>query len=243
MAQKKWGPALLPAPTAPSEGYAGIRNLVRFGLSAQPDPLSILAHQLRRRFPPDRSLLRGARPIYSTAPPESSLAFRPVRPVHEDPNPEELQPSGQSRPMFRGPSWGNRSHVPLRSPKSRRTPEAASHKRQFPLPAPLPGWPRKEPKLFPLPAGGDRFFCPFLARSTVAGFPGRLGLPPRSQESPCACHPSRGSEKYGTKPVDNGDIGNKARNLLRLPESRLLTTSAKCLNPLPSSPIQPISRA
>src|SRR5207244_13403015 len=25
--QKKWGPALLPAPTAPSEGSAGVRNL------------------------------------------------------------------------------------------------------------------------------------------------------------------------------------------------------------------------
>jgi hypothetical protein len=29
-AQKKWGPALLPAPTAPSEGSAGVRNLVCF---------------------------------------------------------------------------------------------------------------------------------------------------------------------------------------------------------------------
>jgi len=28
-AQKKWGPALLPAPTAPSEGSAGVRNLVK----------------------------------------------------------------------------------------------------------------------------------------------------------------------------------------------------------------------
>ena len=27
MPQKKWGPALLPAPTAPSEGSAGVRNL------------------------------------------------------------------------------------------------------------------------------------------------------------------------------------------------------------------------
>jgi hypothetical protein len=175
--------------------------------------------------------------------PRARLPVQPARPVHEVRNSEELQPSGQSRPMFRGPSWGNRSYVPLRSPKSRRTPGAASHKRQFPLPAPLPGWPRKEPKLFPLPAGGDRFFCPILARSAVAGFPGRLGLPPRSQESPCTSAPSRGSEKCGTKPVDNGDIGNKRRNLLRLPESRLLTTSAKCLNRLPSSPNRLISRA
>jgi hypothetical protein len=27
--KQKWGPALLPAPTAPSEGYAGVRNLVK----------------------------------------------------------------------------------------------------------------------------------------------------------------------------------------------------------------------
>src|SRR5947209_7340921 len=27
-AQMKWGPALLPAPTAPSEGSAGVRNLI-----------------------------------------------------------------------------------------------------------------------------------------------------------------------------------------------------------------------
>jgi hypothetical protein len=32
--QKKWGPALLPAPTAPSEGYAGVRNLVHLSPKA-----------------------------------------------------------------------------------------------------------------------------------------------------------------------------------------------------------------
>jgi hypothetical protein len=41
---------------------------------------SILAHQLRRRFSPNRSLVRGARPIYSTAQPEGSLVFRSFRP-------------------------------------------------------------------------------------------------------------------------------------------------------------------
>jgi hypothetical protein len=45
---------LLPGPTAPSEGFAGVRNL---DLSARrpKNPSSILAHQLRRRFPPRRS--------------------------------------------------------------------------------------------------------------------------------------------------------------------------------------------
>ena len=46
-----------------------------------PDPLSILAHQLRRRFPPNSSLHKGgARSIYLTARPEGSLVFRPSRP-------------------------------------------------------------------------------------------------------------------------------------------------------------------
>ena len=71
---------MLPAPTAPSEGSAGVRNLVDRAL--QPTyPLSILAHQLRRRFLSDRSLLRGARLIYSTTWPEGSLVARSVRPA------------------------------------------------------------------------------------------------------------------------------------------------------------------
>ena len=94
---------MLPAPTAPSEGSAGVRNLVHFGLSAQPDPLSILAHQLRRRIPPNRSLLRGARPTYSTAPPGGSLVFRPSRPGVWDRNPSKPKPSSVPRPFLGRP--------------------------------------------------------------------------------------------------------------------------------------------
>ena len=142
---------MLPAPTAPSEGYAGVRNLVHLDPKAQPDPLSILAHQLRRRFPSDRSLLRGARPIYSTAPPESSPVFRPVRPFHESPSSEELKPSGQSRPIFRGPSWGDRSRVPLRSPKSREGPQEPRRTRgNFLFRRLFPAGPGKNPKALPI---------------------------------------------------------------------------------------------
>jgi len=35
-AQKKWGPALLPAPTAPRHGFAGVRNLGQSGPKAPP---------------------------------------------------------------------------------------------------------------------------------------------------------------------------------------------------------------
>ena len=67
--QRKWGPALLPAPTAPSEGSAGVRNLV------PGDPCSILAHQLRRRLASNCYLVRGARPIYSKDNPEDHQSF------------------------------------------------------------------------------------------------------------------------------------------------------------------------
>ena len=94
---------MLPAPTAPSEGYAGVRNLVHLNPTAQPYPLSILAHQLRRRIPPNRSLLRGARSFYSTAPPEGSLVFRPFRPVFWNRSSSKPKPSSVPRPFLGRP--------------------------------------------------------------------------------------------------------------------------------------------
>src|SRR4051812_30410311 len=78
---EKWGLALLPAPTAPSEGSAGVRNLVRLNPKIQTNPLSILAHQLRRRIPSNSSLGE-EEPARSTktARPEGSLVSRPTRP-------------------------------------------------------------------------------------------------------------------------------------------------------------------
>jgi hypothetical protein len=170
-AQKKWGPALLPAPTAPSEGSAGVRNLV--DKTFRPTyPLSILAHQLRRRFPSCSALFRGARLIYLTTWPEGSLVFRLARPgagtsirrLNFRPIPPDVPRPflGQSLPRpasltFPVPS----EEVGGREP--RRTTGRLS------LPAPLPGWPREEPKLFPLPAGGDRTFGHLPHPPAVAG--------------------------------------------------------------------------
>jgi hypothetical protein len=103
------------------------------------NPLSILAHQLRRRFPPCISLFRGARLTYSTTWPESSLVVRSARPGRN-------RNSSQNRPMFRGPSWETLYRVPLCSPKFRRTPGAASHDRKISLPAPLTSWLQLEPE-------------------------------------------------------------------------------------------------
>src|SRR5579872_3920537 len=104
--QQKWGPALLPAPTAPSEGSAGIRNLV--DRSFRPTyPLSILAHQLRRRFASCYSLLRGARLIYSTTWPEGSLVFRLARPgIFEISDPKTFNLSAPKPPDVPRPFLG-----------------------------------------------------------------------------------------------------------------------------------------
>ena len=117
----KWGPALLPAPNAPSEGYAGVRNLVHLNPKAQPYPLSILAHQLRRRFPPNSSLLRGARSIYQTARPEGSLVFRPFRPGVWNRSPSKPKPSNVLRPFLGNPlsrpASLTRSHKETQEPR------------------------------------------------------------------------------------------------------------------------------
>ena len=103
VAQKKWGPASLPAPTAPSEGYAGVRSTWSRPAKRLGPRFSILAHQLRRRIPPNRSLFRGARPIYSTARPEGSLVFRPFRPGVWNRSSSKPKPSSVPRPFLGRP--------------------------------------------------------------------------------------------------------------------------------------------
>ena len=133
---------MLPAPTAPSEGSAGVRNLVDKTFRPT-NPLSILAHQLRRRFPSNRSLLRGAKPTYSSSDPEDHRSFDPFG----LPRTEALS---QNRPMFHGPSWVDHSCVPLCSHIPRGDTRAASRLRKIDssgassrlAPLPLPKEPR-----------------------------------------------------------------------------------------------------
>src|SRR5438045_5704438 len=97
------------------------------------NPLSILAHQLRRRFVSNRSLLRGARPAYSTARPEGSLVVRPVRPA--------LRTEALAAKTIRCSAallgvTTLASRFAHQAPKNAGT---ASRERRSPLPAPLPG--------------------------------------------------------------------------------------------------------
>jgi hypothetical protein len=138
--EKKWGPALLPAPTAPSEGSAGVRSTWSLPENRSRPRFSILAHQLRRRFPPNRSLFRGARPIYQTAPPEGSLVFRPFRPGVWNRSPSKPKPSSVPRPFLGRPL--SRPASLTTGPKTVRSRVALVERSS--LPAPRPGWPRFE---------------------------------------------------------------------------------------------------
>jgi hypothetical protein len=186
---RKWGPALLPAPTAPSEGYAGVRNLVHFGLSAQPYPLSILAHQLRRRFLPNNSLFRGARPIYSTAPPEGSLVFRPFRPGILEPKFLEAKTVQCSAALLGETALASRfAHRDSEEPQEPRRARGNSLFRR-----PLPGWPRKEPESSShcLPAE----IGPLVTCRTVLPLPAVWRGRDRRPDHPSNMHPSPESRK------------------------------------------------
>jgi len=188
-AQKKWGPALLPAPTAPSEGYAGIRNLIDRTLRLT-DPLSILAHQLRRRFPPNNSLLRGARSFYSTAPPEGSLVFRPFRPVFWNRSPSKPKPSSVLRPFLGRPLL--RPALLTDGPKTLGSRVALEEDRLF-------------RRLFPAGPEKNRssFHClpaeigPLVTCRIRLPFPalGEAGTAVPITQAPCTSRPSRKSEK------------------------------------------------
>ena len=105
---EKWGLALLPAPTAPSEGYAGVRNLVT------------LPEGSRTRF---RSWLTSSGVAsHPTAPSEGgALTGSPNRATRglacpsNRPGLPRTEILDQNRSTFCGPSWVDHSCVPLRS--------------------------------------------------------------------------------------------------------------------------------
>jgi hypothetical protein len=126
------------------------------------NPLSILAHQLRRRFPSGISLFRETRLTYPTTWPESSLVVRSAWPGrNRNPN--------QNHPMFRGPSWGNHSCVPLCSPSSEEPGSRVAREKVPSSGASYQLAPIRTRRLSPLPAGGDRTFGHLPHPPAVAG--------------------------------------------------------------------------
>ena len=63
-----------------------------------------------------------------------------------------------------------------------------------------------------MPAGGDRTFGHLPLPCPRCRFLGEAGTAVPITKAPCTSTPSRGSEIFGNKPVDNGDFGNNRRD-------------------------------
>lgn len=176
-------------------------------------------------LPPKRS-----RSTYSTARPEGSLVFRSSG-LPWDPDPCEPTFRSENHPMFCGPSWGNCSCVPLRSP-----PPTRSDGSRVALEAITSSG--ASSRLTPKEPESPSNCLPAEIGPLVTCRPKEAGTAVPITAATCTSPPSRGSEKYGLKPVDNGDIGNNPGNLLatrssippRLPFRSARPTSGGCLN-------------
>jgi hypothetical protein len=85
---------------------------------------------------------------------------------------------------------------------------------RLPLPAPLPGWPRQEPKLSSIACRRrSDLWSPAAPFRVVADPSEEAGTAVPITKAPCTSDSSRGSEIFGIKPVDNVDIGNNVWNL------------------------------
>ena len=196
--QKKWGPALLPAPTAPSEGSARSQNQV----PGEPYPefrLTSSGVASHRPLPPKRSLatstpVRQPKPRFCFAPPgltevkadRCSAALLGMTSQLRPALPPTIETAGSRVALSKDHLF--RRLVPA-GPAS--TPERASA-----LPAAEIG-----------ALATRRTFEPLPALWWGLGPPSRSHMHP---DSPFRVAPS---EKCGNKPVDNVDIGNNPRNL------------------------------
>ena len=182
---------MLPAPTAPSEGSAGLHG---------PDPEGslpkVLAHQLRRRFPSNSSLRRGDRPSNRLRFPKARLPFN-YRCLAKPKPSDVLRPflgRPLSRPALLLPSEDFRSRVALE--------EDQLFRRLFPT---GPELLRRVSHCLSAEIGPSVTLRFLLA---VSGLPVEAGTSVPITLGQCTSLPSRGSKKYSKKAVDNGDIGN-----------------------------------
>ena len=178
-AQKKWGPALLPAPTAPSEGYAGQVVQVPGDLFQKSWLTSSgVASHLTTPSEEETDCLLGcaSRRLASLSTIGAWLS--------------------QSHPMFRGPSWVDHSCVSL-CPSTRGLPNRVAleedqlFRRLFPTGATNL---RRVSHCLSAEIGPSVTLRSLLA---VAGFPVEAGTSVPITLATCTSHPSRGSEKNG----------------------------------------------
>ena len=239
---------MLPAPTAPSEGSAGVRNLVK-NPKAPTRSRSWLTSSGVASY---RTALSEEKPGRSTRLRGPKVRWSFVRPgLLRDRNPRS-KPSDALRPFLGRPllrpalsTEPQTSRGRLEHPPNRVALEEDQLFRRL-----IPADPKKNPKE-PLTACRRRsdLWSP-AASSCRCQLSDEAGTAVPITSSQCTSRPSRKSEKWVLKPVDNGDIGNNPRNLfriariacLRLPFRSPPPTSGKCLNRLRSIPTRPISR-
>ena len=188
---------MLPAPTAPSEGSAGLKDTFRRTRPSSPSspaqaslPIEPLPRERSLDHLPDRVTRR--------------LACLSI--IAPDPKVKAIRCSAALLGMI---SVG----VPL-CRSARKLPDRVAQTGRSSLPAPLPDWPRNTPRSITLPVGGDRSFRhPPLSFLPLPAFRLEAGTSVPITLVRCTSNPSRGSKKCGNRPVDNGDIGNNRRNL------------------------------
>ena len=177
---------MLPAPTAPSEGSAGVRSTWSRSSKGLAPRFSILAHQLRRRFPSYRSLVRGA--LTSTRLRLPKVRLSP-----------ELSVPGRAKAIRCSAALLGSITLASRFASSvRRLPKPRRARGRSTLPAPLPDWPRFAPKSASLPVGGDRSFRHPPLPSVPCGPSGGGG--DFRPDHPCTMHVGSESGKRKIRP-------------------------------------------
>jgi hypothetical protein len=201
--QKKWGPALLPAPTAPSEGSAGVRNLVK---TRRPRPALDPGSPAQASLPTEQLPPQGRSPINlldCAARRFAGLSTVPAWHPNRSPSAKTARCSaallGSTTPASR---FAHQSNLH----EEDRTGNRVALEKINSSGASSRLAPTRTRKLSPLPAGGDRNLGTYRPREARTAVP--------ITQAPCTSAPSRKSKIFGNRPVDNGDIGSNRWNLL-----------------------------
>ena len=205
--QKKWGPALLPAPTAPSEGYAGVRNLIDRpeGLPTRSRSWLTSSGVASHPTAPSEEEPTGlpdcaARGFAGPSPDPASLL---------EPKSFEAKTVRRSAALLGSITLASRfAHLPHKEVRSRVALEEDRLFRRL-----FPADPEKNPKALSIACRRRSDLWSPAAPSCRCRLSGEAGTAVPITCSPCTCQPSRKSEKWGEQPVDNGDIGNNHMNL------------------------------
>ena len=151
--------------------------------------------------------MRRTGPVYSTARPEGSLVVRPIRPGFWNRGPSKPKPLDVPRPFLGRPLFASRFAFPHRSASSRVALEDDRHVRRL-----IPAGSNQNPKVLIIACRRRSDLWSPAASCPRCRFLKEAGTAVPITCSPCTALPSRESEIFAFRPVDNGDIGQNRRN-------------------------------